>query len=49
MLQDDEHQWRQASLDGVLTYEDGRKEVLEIKTVGWLVAQYWEPDTVPIS
>lgn len=49
MLQDDEHPWRQASLDGVLTYEDGRKEVLEIKTVGWLSAQYWEPDTVPVS
>lgn len=49
MLQDDEHPWRQASLDGVLTYEDGRKEVLEIKTVGWPSAQYWEPDTVPIS
>lgn len=49
MLQDDEHPWRQASLDGVLTYEDGRTEVLEIKTVGWASAQYWEPDTVPIS
>lgn len=49
MLQDDEHPWRQASLDGVLTYEDGRKEVLEIKTVGWLSAKCWEPDTVPIS
>lgn len=49
MLQDAEHPWRQASLDGVLTYEDGRTEVLEIKTVGWASAQYWEPDTVPIS
>lgn len=49
MLQDSERPWRQASLDGVLTYEDGRKEVLEIKTVGWSSAQYWEPDTVPIS
>lgn len=49
MLQDDEHPWRQASLDGVLTYEDGRKEVLEIKTVGWPSVKYWEPDTVPIS
>lgn len=49
MLQDETKPWRQASLDGVLTYEDGMKEVLEIKTVGWLVAKYWEPDTVPIS
>lgn len=49
MLQDDEHPWRQASLDGVLTYKDGMKEVLEIKTVGLQSARYWEPDTVPIS
>lgn len=49
MLQDDEHPWRQASLDGVLTYEDGRKEVLEIKTVGLPSVKYWEPDTVPVS
>lgn len=49
MLQDEEHPWRQASLDGVLTYEDDSKEVLEIKTVGMSSAKYWEPDTVPIS
>lgn len=48
MHQDDGHPWRQASLDGVLTYEDGRKEVLEIKTVGSPSSKYWEPDTVPI-
>ena len=33
----------------MLTYEDGRKEVLEIKTVGWASAKYWERGTVPIS
>lgn len=49
MLQDETKPWRQASLDGIITREDGMKEVLEIKTVGWPSAKYWEPGTVPIS
>lgn len=49
MLQDTQHPWRQASLDGVITCPDGMKEVLEIKTVGLPSTRYWEPDTVPIS
>lgn len=49
MLQDTEHPWRQASLDGVITCPDGMKEVLEIKTVGLPSTRYWEPGTVPIS
>lgn len=49
MLQDTEKPWRQASLDGIITCADGMKEVLEIKTVGFSSAEYWEPDTVPIS
>lgn len=49
MLQDETKPWRQASLDGIITCEDGIREVLEIKTVGLPSAEYWEPDTVPIS
>lgn len=49
MLQDTEHPWRQASLDGVLTYQDGHREVLEIKTVGQYAAHKWDDGLVPIS
>ena len=49
MLQDSEHPWRQASLDGVLTYPDGHHEVLEIKTVGSYAARSWEYGSVPIG
>lgn len=47
MLQDQEHPWRQASLDGVLTFADGHREVLEIKTVGAYAARSWEYGGVP--
>lgn len=47
MLQDSEHPWRQASLDGVLTFADGHHEVLEIKTVGQHAARSWEHGSVP--
>ena len=49
MLQDTEHPWRQASLDGVLTYPDGRHEVLEIKTVGAFSYAQWADGLVPIN
>ena len=49
MLQDTEHPWRQASLDGVLTYPDGRHEVLEIKTVGAFGYAAWDDGLVPIN
>lgn len=49
MLQDETKPWRQASLDGIITCPDGKREVLEIKTVGMSSAKYWEPDTVPAS
>lgn len=49
MLQDAEHQWRQASLDGVLTYPDGHCEVLEIKTVGAFSYAQWDDGLVPLN
>lgn len=49
MLQDAEHPWRQASLDGVLTYPDGHREVLEIKTAGSYAARSWEYGSVPVG
>lgn len=49
MLQDTEHPWRQASLDGVLAYPDGHHEVLEIKTVGQYAARSWEYGSVPVG
>lgn len=49
MLQDSEHPWRQASLDGVLAYPDGHHEVLEIKTVGQYAARSWEYGSVPVG
>lgn len=49
MLQDVEHPWRQASLDGVLTFSDGHREVLEIKTVGSYAARSWEYGSVPVG
>lgn len=49
MLQDSEHPWRQASLDGVLTYQDGHHEVLEIKTVGAFGYAAWDDGRVPIN
>lgn len=49
MLQDVEHPWRQASLDGVLAYPDGHHEVLEIKTAGSYAARSWEYGSVPLG
>lgn len=49
MLQDVEHPWRQASLDGIITCPDGIKEVLEIKTVGSSSAYAWDMGMVPDS
>lgn len=49
MLSDNSHPWRQASLDGVLTYPDGHHEVLEIKTVGQQAAWQWHNDSVPLN
>ena len=49
MLQDTEHPWRQASLDGVLTYQDGHHEVLEIKTVGAFGYAFWDDGLVPLN
>lgn len=49
MYQDTEHQWRQASLDGIITCPDGMKEVLEIKTVGSFNSQAWDMGSVPES
>ena len=49
MLQDSEHPWRQASLDGVLTFGDGHREVLEIKTVGAFAYAPWDDGRVPIN
>ena len=49
MLQDAAHPWRQASLDGVLTYPDGHREVLEIKTVGAFSYAAWDGGRVPIN
>lgn len=49
MLQDDEHPWRQASLDGIITCADGMREVLEIKTVGSSSAYAWDMGMVPDS
>ena len=49
MLQATEHPWRQASLDGVLTYQDGHREVLEIKTVGAFAYAAWDDGRVPIN
>lgn len=49
MLQSNAAPWRQASLDGVLTYADGHREVLEIKTVGSFGSHQWADGRVPIS
>lgn len=49
MLQDVAHPWRQASLDGVLAYRDGHREVLEIKTVGAFSSAAWDDGLVPIN
>ena len=54
MLKSNAAPWRQASLDGVLTYygehaEDVRHEVLEIKTVGSYSAEAWRDGRVPIA
>lgn len=49
MLQDVEHPWRQASLDGIITCSDGMREVLEIKTVGGFSAHSWDLGGVPES
>lgn len=49
MLQTNGKPWRQASLDGVLTYADGHHEVLEIKTVGQYAAHQWDDGLVPIN
>lgn len=49
MLQSNVAQWRQASLDGIITYPDMHKEVLEIKTVGMYAAHKWDDGLVPIS
>lgn len=49
MLQDSEHPWRQASLDGIITCPDGMREVLEIKTVGGFNVAPWNLGGVPES
>ena len=49
MLQDEAKPWRQASLDGIITCEDGMNEVLEIKTVGGFNSHPWEMGGVPES
>ena len=49
MLQDTEHPWRQASLDGVLTFADSHREVLEIKTAGSYASRSWEYGSVPVG
>ena len=49
MLQDEAKPWRQASLDGIITCEDGMNEVLEIKTVGGFNSHPWGMGGVPES
>lgn len=49
MLQSNAAPWRQASLDGVLTYHDGHHEVLEIKTVGAFAYAAWDDGHVPLN
>ena len=49
MLQDTEKPCRQASLDGIITCQDGMKEVLEIKTVGGFNVAPWNMGGVPES
>lgn len=49
MLQTNGKPWRQASLDGVLTYPDVHHEVLEIKTVGAFGYALWDDGRVPIN
>lgn len=49
MLQTNGKPWRQASLDGVLTYPDGHHEVLEIKTVGAFAYAAWDDGLVPLN
>lgn len=49
MLQDVAHPWRQASLDGLLTFRDGHREVLEIKTAGAFSYAAWDNGLVPIN
>lgn len=49
MLQDVEHPWRQASLDGIICYPDTHMEVLEIKTASAFAYAMWDDGQVPIG